>query len=163
MRLFVAVVPPAPVRSALAALARPARGDVRWTPAANLHVTLRFLGDADEVAVAGALDGAVLPRATASIGPEVVELRRGLAVAPVAGLAGLAATVVEATAAVGRAPPDRPFRGHVTLARVRGRGPTPLVGTPVEHRFVATEVALLASDTRPTGAVHTVRRRWHTV
>jgi 2'-5' RNA ligase len=46
-RLFVALVPPAPVRSELAELAAPL-DDVRWTPEANLHLTLRFIGDADE-------------------------------------------------------------------------------------------------------------------
>lgn len=43
-RLFVALVPPAPVRAELAALAGPL-ADVRWTPADNLHLTLRFIGD----------------------------------------------------------------------------------------------------------------------
>jgi 2'-5' RNA ligase len=47
-RLFVALVPPAPVRAELAALAAPLPG-VRWTPADNLHLTLRFIGETDEV------------------------------------------------------------------------------------------------------------------
>ncbi|MBI2496457.1 MAG: RNA 2',3'-cyclic phosphodiesterase [Opitutae bacterium] len=45
-RLFVALVPPGAVRAELAALAAPLAG-VRWTPAANLHLTLRFIGDTD--------------------------------------------------------------------------------------------------------------------
>ena len=44
MRLFVALVPPAPVQAALAALAAPLTG-VRWTPVENLHLTLRFIGE----------------------------------------------------------------------------------------------------------------------
>jgi len=43
-RLFVALVPPAPVRAELAALAAPL-GGMRWTPADNLHLTLRFIGE----------------------------------------------------------------------------------------------------------------------
>ena len=46
-RLFVAITPPVPVRSELAALAAPLT-DVRWTPEDNLHLTLRFIGDTDE-------------------------------------------------------------------------------------------------------------------
>jgi 2'-5' RNA ligase len=46
-RLFVALVPPVPVRSELATLAAPLPG-VRWTPEDNLHLTLRFIGETDE-------------------------------------------------------------------------------------------------------------------
>ena len=45
-RLFVALVPPATVQAELAALAVPLPG-VRWTPADNLHLTLRFIGDTE--------------------------------------------------------------------------------------------------------------------
>jgi 2'-5' RNA ligase len=46
-RLFVALIPPVPVRSELATLATPLAG-VRWTPEDNLHLTLRFIGEVDE-------------------------------------------------------------------------------------------------------------------
>lgn len=46
-RLFVAIVPPAPVRAELAALAAPLPG-LHWSPADNLHLTLRFIGETDE-------------------------------------------------------------------------------------------------------------------
>ncbi|HEX2861479.1 MAG TPA: RNA 2',3'-cyclic phosphodiesterase [Lacunisphaera sp.] len=46
-RLFTALMPPATVRSELAALAAPLEG-VRWTPADDLHLTMRFIGDTDE-------------------------------------------------------------------------------------------------------------------
>lgn len=45
-RLFVALVPPPTVQAELAALATPLTG-VRWTPAENLHLTLRFIGETD--------------------------------------------------------------------------------------------------------------------
>jgi 2'-5' RNA ligase len=45
-RLFVALVPPPVVRAELAALARPLTG-VRWSPAENLHLTLRYIGPVD--------------------------------------------------------------------------------------------------------------------
>jgi len=44
-RLFVALLPPAAVRAELAPLAGSLTG-VRWTPEKNLHLTLRFIGEA---------------------------------------------------------------------------------------------------------------------
>jgi 2'-5' RNA ligase len=46
-RLFIALVPPAPVQTELAEIAAPLAG-VRWTPAGNIHLTLRFIGDTDD-------------------------------------------------------------------------------------------------------------------
>jgi 2'-5' RNA ligase len=46
-RLFTALVPPVSVRSELAELAAPLAG-LRWTPADNIHLTLRFIGEVDE-------------------------------------------------------------------------------------------------------------------
>lgn len=46
-RLFTALVPPAAVQAELAALATPLSG-MGWTPAANLHLTLRFIGETDD-------------------------------------------------------------------------------------------------------------------
>lgn len=51
-RLFVAITPPATVRSELAALAEPMEG-VAWTSPENIHLTLRFIGDAEESRQAG--------------------------------------------------------------------------------------------------------------
>jgi len=45
-RLFLALPLPESIRAAAAALMEPAAArDLRWTPPAQLHVTLRFLGD----------------------------------------------------------------------------------------------------------------------
>src|SRR5262245_6581481 len=46
-RLFTALVPPATVQTELAAVAAPLAG-VRWTPAGNIHLTLRFIGETDD-------------------------------------------------------------------------------------------------------------------
>lgn len=43
-RLFTALVPPATVQAELAEVAAPLSG-VRWTPAENIHLTLRFIGE----------------------------------------------------------------------------------------------------------------------
>src|SRR5204863_8122605 len=53
-RLFVAAVPPAPLRDQLAALShRHSHPGVRWLPAENLHVTVLFLGDVDDERIEG--------------------------------------------------------------------------------------------------------------
>jgi 2'-5' RNA ligase len=50
-RLFTALVPPPTVQGELASLTAPLAG-VRWTPAANIHLTLRFIGEADDAKAA---------------------------------------------------------------------------------------------------------------
>jgi 2'-5' RNA ligase len=45
-RLFVALVPPVIVQTEVAEIATPLAG-VRWTPAANIHLTLRFIGETE--------------------------------------------------------------------------------------------------------------------
>lgn len=46
-RLFTALVPPPTVQSELADVATPL-ASLRWTPAENIHLTLRFIGETDD-------------------------------------------------------------------------------------------------------------------
>ena len=55
-RLFIAVWPPEEVVEHLRSLRRKDQRGVRFIPPENWHVTLRFLGEADEREVAAALD-----------------------------------------------------------------------------------------------------------
>lgn len=159
-RLFVALWPPDDVRDAVGRLSRPAVPGLRWTTPDQWHVTLRFLGEVGDVdGVAAALDAMpwdVGPVALAA-GPASDRFGQRLLHVPVAGADDLAAAVLAATAAFGAAPDDRPFRGHLTLARVsgrKGRGVDlgPLCGVPFEAAWTATEVALVASRLLPGGA-----------
>jgi RNA 2',3'-cyclic 3'-phosphodiesterase len=146
MRLFVGVRPPDRVLDALDRLARPERPGVRWTRRDQWHVTLRFLGEvADPDPVIAALASAPLPRSEARMGPRVEALSRQVVCLPVAGLDGLARAIEDATAGFGRPPDDRPFRGHLTLARVRQGSASRLTGQAVEDRFPVTDVRLICS------------------
>ena len=151
-RLFVAVWPPAEIVDGLAQLPRPAEPGVRWTDPASWHVTLRFLGDADEGAVVEALRTVLHPPVTATLGPAVARLGRSVVCVPVAGLDDLASAVIAATAAGGDPPDPRPFAGHLTLARLRHRRACGLAGHRVSGTFAVDEVALVRSHLDPTGA-----------
>ena len=158
VRLFIAVWPPRDLSDALGALARPRPDGLRWTPPDRLHVTLFFLGEVAEPRVAplaAALrawaEGA--EPATAIAGPSTRRLGRGVLCAPVSGLEALALGARAATAAFAGAPDDRPFTGHLTLARVgrRGRIPDEVVGTPVAAEWAVGEVRLVASTLGASG------------
>jgi 2'-5' RNA ligase len=114
---------------------------------------LRFLGEVDDPApVAAALDAAPLSPASAVVGPQVAVLGRGVLMVPVAGLDDLAAAVTGATRWFGRAPPDRPFRGHLTVARARRGAVRGLAGEAVGARFPVEDVRLVRSHPGPDGA-----------
>lgn len=150
VRLFVAAWPDDATRSVLTSLPPPDPESFRVVPPENWHVTLRFLGDVDVEATVAALAGTALPSATAVLGP-VVEVLDGHLVVPVSGVDGLAAAVVDATRHLGSVP-DRPFRGHLTIARRRARGPGRFVpGGRLDAGFEIASVALVHSDLTPTG------------
>ena len=159
-RLFVAAWPPAHLAARLAALVPSDDPGLRPVPVDQLHVTLRFLGRADIDAVLAVLSAAQLPAATAVLGPATVVLGRDAIVLPVSGLDELAAVVSSAT---GAAADRRPFRGHLTIARVRRRGRISAVATTFSDTFAVREVGLVQSDLRPDGAVHTVLGMFATV
>ena len=79
---------------------------------------------------------------------------------PVRGVDDLAGAVAEATADLGGLPEDRPFTGHLTLARSRGRVPAGWVGRPVTGAFTVGEVCLVRSETLPEGARYEVLGQW---
>jgi 2'-5' RNA ligase len=153
-RLFVAAPLPREVRADLAQrLPRPPEPGVRWLPEEQWHVTLRFLGDADEEEARRALGGLRALPATATLGPRVSRLGRDVVCLPVVGLDDLARDVRRATAHVGE-PPGRPFVGHLTLARLRDRNACGITGTSVVLSYPVHEVVLVRSTLGPDGATH---------
>jgi RNA 2',3'-cyclic 3'-phosphodiesterase len=163
MRLFVGVRPPDEVLDLIADLPRRAQAGLRWTTRDQWHVTLRFLGEVeDPTVVVDALDGVDargFAACEAAVGPVIETLSRQVVALPVAGLNDLAAAVIDATHALGRPPEDRPFRGHLTLARLarsaRGsarRHAGGIVGRPLSARFTVSDVRVIRSHLGRGGA-----------
>jgi 2'-5' RNA ligase len=156
----------AAVLEAVEALRRVAHGPIRWVPAENLHLTLKFLGHLPEETLSRLLR-ALLPR-LAKIEPFRFELSgvgafpsaraaRVLWVGVAEGgseLARLARSVEGAAARAGVARERRPFQGHLTIARLRepGRVPIERVAGPDRVAVEVREVVLFRSDLRREGA-----------
>jgi 2'-5' RNA ligase len=163
-RLFVAVWPPDDVLDLVAALPRPDVDGLRWTTREQWHVTLRFFGSVELDEAVDALDRVSAPPTTAELGPEIGRFGRRILQVPVGGLEGVAAAVVVATAEVGRPPEDRPFAGHITLARARDRRRgvdlRPLAGLSIAASWPVGEVCLVESHLHPHGARYEVVERF---
>ncbi|MEQ8840380.1 MAG: 2'-5' RNA ligase family protein [Acidimicrobiales bacterium] len=160
-RLFVAVWLPSDVVALVADLPRDDLPRLRWTTPAQWHVTLRYLGEVDEVLAQAAFDSVEAAPAAAELGPVVERLEPGLVVVPVVGLDALAAAVLEATGGIGEPPHPDGFRGHLTLARQREGTSTSADGVACSARFVVDEIALVRSELHHDGARYTTvtRRR----
>lgn len=159
-RLFVAAFPDDATCVALRALRLAPGPDTRLVAESNWHVTLRFLGEVDAADVAQRLREVELPACVAHLGPATVRLGARQIVVPVRGVEALAEVVGDLTGVGHR--DDRPFFGHLTLARTRPGAGDELVGISVSGAFDVGEIALVASDLRPEGAVYTVVERFAT-
>jgi len=162
-RLFVAIWPPDDVLDALADIERPKDQGVKWVPRENLHITLRFLGDADVDEVVTRLADVNLPAATAVVGPAFDLLGERSLISPVAGVDDLADVVRRALRGLGTERERPRFQGHITVARLaRHARPTRSAGRPFEASFDVEEVALVASTVANTGAVYETVATWPT-
>lgn len=188
MRLFVALEVPQGLRDEVFERARRAGAELpkaRWVRPEAMHLTLAFLGETDE-GLLPALDTALEP-AMASLRPFELRLH-GLGAFPPRSKArvlwvGLAAAgaeepptaLLELQAAVGKAvekaagiePERRPFRPHLTLARLKnpwGHGSVErfldAFGEPPEDVFRVEEGVLFQSELHPSGARYTALRRY---
>ena len=138
MRLFVALDVPGAIRVAVESLIgelKPLDDPWKWVRAANLHVTLKFLGEVAPDKLAGIV--AAL-RTTPTSGPVALKFH-GLGFFPnerrprvlwvgmdaPQSLIGLAAAVEAALAGVGFAREEREFTPHLTLARNKSATASP--------------------------------------
>jgi 2'-5' RNA ligase len=147
----------------VAALERPAIPGLRWSRADQWHVTLRFLGETDVAPVTGALEGVDVPAPRVQLGPTVGRFGHRILHVPVRGLEVLAQAVAACTATLGRPPEDRPFRGHLTLARVVKDAHVDLrrlAGVTLEATWDATSFCLVESRLSPAGSRYEVVERF---
>jgi 2'-5' RNA ligase len=133
--LFTGLDLPPEVRGALDAVLDQLGPAVRikWSPPANLHITIRFIGAWPEerlpdlrAALAGLPDRLPIPIHIRKLGffPNPNSPRTfwaGVEAAP--DLAALAGAIDRALEALGLKPEGRPFSPHLTLARIKGSAP----------------------------------------
>ncbi len=163
IRLFVALELPDAIREALAGVGV---DDEVWrrVPPESLHVTLAFLGsrppeDVETITrVLAAEQGSPAPR-LALADALLLPPRRARVLAVGLEDAGgvLAALQARVSAALAEAavyrPETRPFRAHVTIARLRPRAVPPRAAGPVPAAsFSAMRVTLYRSRLHPKGA-----------
>jgi 2'-5' RNA ligase len=176
IRTFVAVDVPQQIKMELDKLIgelRPLAPDIRWVKAANLHLTLRFLGDipvssvkglAAEIAANVAEFGS-FDLSLSGIGgfpnlhkPRVIWLGGGDGQKP---LYDLAARVEKACDDCGFGKADKPFSSHLTIGRVKfPHGNERLVSHIETLKFVSPifpveEVVIFKSDLMPSGPRYT--------
>jgi 2'-5' RNA ligase len=182
LRLFVAVELPEEIRDRLRQVATELRAalpaePIRWVRPEGIHLTLKFLGDVEaarvedlRVCLAGALPGVspfeLQPTTLGSFGG-----RGGLRVIWI-GLAGdtealaeLAGAVERSLTPLGFSAERRPYRGHLTLARIRDRTDRAtririheLLSEQPQPRFSpfrVDRVSLMQSTLSPGGARYT--------
>lgn len=148
--------------------------NIRWVRPENIHLTIKFLGNiaAETVApVCEAVSNAVSdyePLSLEAGGVGVFPHMRRPRVVWIGitgrntGLQALQKRVDAELAAMGFAKERRPFKGHLTLGRVKGDVPLKQLQEALhacghDHggSFAATELVLFKSDLKPTGAEYT--------
>ncbi len=184
VRAFIAIELPLPIRQALATIAEQvqaragatARRAVRWVPADNMHLTLRFLGEVSAgnlQALAHMLRGEASRHSTFSFSVGRLgafpNLRRPRVIwvgmeAP-GELSNLQKAIEVETQRLGYPAEERPFSPHLTLGRI-SQNASPDEVSHVAHvlgemnvetigQVEASQVHLFRSDLRPGGAVYT--------
>ena len=158
MRLFLAIRPSPAVRTSLEAAQDALRRQGRGTfpPPENLHLTLAFLGQTENLAGAGAALDAIRTRPfSLAVGgpPGHFDAVWWAGVTADRALEDLALSLQADLRRRGFCLEERPWRPHITLVR-RWRGETPQV-TVLHAKMVVRRVSLLRSDQRDGRRVYT--------
>ena len=177
LRAFIAISLPESVLQAMVdAQAQLKRSGlkIRWVRKEGIHLTVKFLGDIDRRDV-DRIHGA-MRQATQAFSPLVLQ-GEGAGVFPdfkrarvvwvglsgdIKALRALQGALEDQLDALGFPKERRPFKGHLTLGRVKGRLDGTKLGEALRglgdfrtESFTARSVVLYQSDLRPNGAVYT--------
>jgi len=170
LRLFLAFDVPEERRRSIERAVEPLRGTVpaaRWTVRESWHVTLTFLGSTPEERLPEVTS---LAARSAAVSSPTSSSLTGLGAFPGARrarvlwvglvdhgvLGALTAALETVFAGAGFPAEDRPWRPHLTVARLKVPGPVDLAGagevdaTP----FPVEEMVLFRSHLKPSGAVY---------
>ena len=172
-RLFVALRPPAAVRTRLLSHMGGVAG-ARWQDDEQLHCTLRFIGEVDRHAgedIAAALGGLRHPGIEARLEGIGTFDRAGrtdmlwIGIAPREALKALHDKIDRLLVGVGIPPDDRAYLPHITIARFPRRlAPPPdvaaAIAAPDRAPFRFTEVRLYESLLGPDGAIYETIARY---
>ncbi len=174
-RLFVAAEIPEFTRQALAGLQENMKG-ARWVPPCNIHLTLKFIGEADGP-LARSIQDALSPIRVAPFFLPVA----GVGAFPPKGrpkviwaglekghphLFQLQKRVEDTLFALGVEPEKRAYHPHLTLGRCGDASPPTVYQYVKKHRgfaaapFQVTGFGLFRSDLRPGGSVYTREAFW---
>jgi 2'-5' RNA ligase len=182
IRAFLAIDPPEEILDAIGRiqgrLQRVIRGELRWVRPEAIHLTLKFFGDISEEAVADI--AAVVEKAAARAAPFLLAIG-GVGVFPdqrrprvlwlgmdgdVPRLLRLQQELEAGLGMVGFPAEERPFRPHLTLARIKSSKGLNGLAQALEKgeeqkagEFRASGIGLIRSELTPRGAVYT-RLKW---
>jgi 2'-5' RNA ligase len=158
---------------------RDGKADVKWVAAGNLHITLKFLGEADEETVARLED--LLPAIAERHHSFRIALR-GVGLFPdrkrprvvwidiIDGdrLSEIQRDIENAVSSLGFEREDRPFSPHLTIGRIRSPRGTSSLLSAIEAlkdkdfgNIEVNVVSLMKSDLKPTGAQYTTLAEFH--
>ncbi len=174
IRTFIAVELPKPILSSVCSVQDRLRSfgfHIRWIPSTNIHLTLKFLGNihtADVEKIGNTIAGSVTDVTPLSLFVEGVgvfpNIRRprvlwvGIA-GQIDALKRLQKRLEEQLSYLGYPKERRPYRGHLTLGRVKGKIDSEKLQFAMDtckgfrsNSFAAREVCLIKSQLKSTGS-----------
>ena len=177
IRTFIAFELPEKIRSFISSIQEDLKSnrlDARWVQPKNIHLTLKFLGNinkADTQKVGAAIFKSAADYAPISLAAKGIGAFPGINRPRVLwiGIRGQTDVLIQLQKSlddklekIGFPTENRPFKGHLTLARVKGQiNQAKLINAIKKYgefepkSFLADNIILFKSDLKSTGAVYT--------